>query len=193
VPPFSPFFLAILEHYQVQALHLHPYAVTLLAAFAFACEAYVGVEPSMALLRHFFHLRLTALEQHSWCVSFRAVDGLSFLGMNWAERTQGFWLGWVFVNARVAPLYFKIPAAAAMKGSGWAMEKLEDAVVAPVMARLAELAQAGLTGTTVVREFLSWRISPFRSTAARCGPSPALRTRCGSAPTGWTRPPLKLL
>jgi hypothetical protein len=42
----------------------------------------VGVEPSVVLLRHFFHLYLTAPEQHSGCVSFRAVDGLSFLGMN---------------------------------------------------------------------------------------------------------------
>jgi hypothetical protein len=90
VPPFFPFFLAVLEHYQVQALHLHPDAVTLLAAFTFACEAFVGVDPSVALLRHFFHLRLTMPEQHSGCVSFRAVDGLSFLGMNWTERTQGF-------------------------------------------------------------------------------------------------------
>jgi len=110
VPLFSPFLLAVLEHYQVQALHLHPDAVTVLAAFAFACEAYVGVEPSVALLRHFFHLRLTAPEQHSGCVSFRAIDGLSFLGMKWVERTQSFRHGWVFMNARVAALYFEIPA-----------------------------------------------------------------------------------
>jgi hypothetical protein len=65
VPPFSPFFLAVLEHYQVQALHLHPDTVTLLASSAFACEAFVGVELSVALLRHFFHLCLTTPEQHS--------------------------------------------------------------------------------------------------------------------------------
>jgi hypothetical protein len=87
VLPFSPFFLVVLEHYQVQALHLHPDAVTLLSAFAFACEAFVGMEPSVVLLCHFFHLRITAPEQHSGCMSFRAVDGLSFLGMNWTERT----------------------------------------------------------------------------------------------------------
>jgi hypothetical protein len=62
----------------------------------------------------------------------------------------------------MAALYFEIPAVAATKSSGWAMEKLEDAVIAPVMTRLAELAQAGLTGTTVVRKFLSWRIAPFQ-------------------------------
>jgi hypothetical protein len=34
VPPFSPFFLAILETYGIQAIHLHPKSVTLLAVFA---------------------------------------------------------------------------------------------------------------------------------------------------------------
>jgi hypothetical protein len=62
VPPYLPFFLAVLEHYQILALHLHLDAITLLAAFAFASEAYVGMVPSVALLRHFFHLRLVAPE-----------------------------------------------------------------------------------------------------------------------------------
>jgi hypothetical protein len=39
LPPFSPFFLAILETYGIQAIHLHPKSVTLLAVFAYACEA----------------------------------------------------------------------------------------------------------------------------------------------------------
>jgi hypothetical protein len=90
VPPFSPFFVAVLEHYQIQALHLHPDTVTLLAAFAFVCEAYVGMEPSVALLCHFYHLRLTTPEQHSGCVSFHIADGPSFLGMVWTEKVQGF-------------------------------------------------------------------------------------------------------
>jgi hypothetical protein len=36
VPPFSPFALAILETYGIQAIHLHPKSVTLLAVFAYA-------------------------------------------------------------------------------------------------------------------------------------------------------------
>ena len=52
VPPFSDFFYAVLRHYRLQALHLHPNSVLLLSIFAFYCEAYVGVMPSVALLRH---------------------------------------------------------------------------------------------------------------------------------------------
>jgi hypothetical protein len=34
LPLFSPFFLAILETYGIQAIHLHPMSITLLAVFA---------------------------------------------------------------------------------------------------------------------------------------------------------------
>ena len=56
VPPFSKFFYAVLRHYRLQALHLHPNFVLLLSIFAYYCEVHVGVMPSVALLRHFFSL-----------------------------------------------------------------------------------------------------------------------------------------
>ena len=58
VPPFSAFFDGVLEHYQIHMLHLDPQSVTLLAIFAFVCEAMVGIAPSVALFRHFFSLHL---------------------------------------------------------------------------------------------------------------------------------------
>ena len=60
IPPFSAFFNAVLEHYQIHMLHLDPQSVTLLAIFAFLCEAMVGIAPFVALLRHFFSLHLTS-------------------------------------------------------------------------------------------------------------------------------------
>jgi hypothetical protein len=43
-----------LETYGIQAIHLHPKSVTLLAVFAYACEAWIGIEPSVAYFRHLF-------------------------------------------------------------------------------------------------------------------------------------------
>ena len=77
MPPFSAFFCAILAHYQIQVLHLHPNSITLLAVFAYLCEAYLGVKPSVALFRHYYSLRVTAEEQCSGCVSFRIFDGVA--------------------------------------------------------------------------------------------------------------------
>ena len=65
LPPFSAFFNAVLEHYQIHMLHLDPQSVTLLAVFAFVCEAMVGITPSVALLRHFFSLHLIGARQSS--------------------------------------------------------------------------------------------------------------------------------
>jgi hypothetical protein len=56
VPPFSPFLLVILETYGIQAIHLHPKSVALLAVFAYACEAWIDVKPSVAYFRHLFSL-----------------------------------------------------------------------------------------------------------------------------------------
>ena len=56
VPPFSEFFYAVLRHYRLQDLHLHPNSILLLSIFAYYCEAHVGVMPSVALLCHFFSL-----------------------------------------------------------------------------------------------------------------------------------------
>ena len=76
IPPFSDFFNVVLEHYQIHMLHLNAQSVTLLAVFAFVCEAMVGIAPSVALLRHFFSLHLTDPRQSSRCVSFQEGDSI---------------------------------------------------------------------------------------------------------------------
>src|SRR4051812_24053889 len=59
VPPFSEFFSSSPHHYNLRALHPPPTPFLLLAIFAYYCEAPVGVRPSVALLRHYFSLRVT--------------------------------------------------------------------------------------------------------------------------------------
>ncbi|KAE8776024.1 hypothetical protein D1007_51411 [Hordeum vulgare] len=71
---FSSFLIAVLLHYQIHTLHLDPSSSVLLSAFAFLCEAFVGVTPSVALLRHFFSLELVYEEQCSGCASLRTAD-----------------------------------------------------------------------------------------------------------------------
>ena len=57
VPPFSTFFLQILDTFGIQMAHLSPNSVVILAIFAHFCEMFVRVPPSVALFRHFFVLR----------------------------------------------------------------------------------------------------------------------------------------
>ena len=45
VPPFLPFFMAVLDHYGIQPLHLRPDSYLLLVIFAFYCEGFWGSSP----------------------------------------------------------------------------------------------------------------------------------------------------
>ncbi|KAE8819361.1 hypothetical protein D1007_02863 [Hordeum vulgare] len=74
LPPFLSFLSAVLSHYQIQVLHLDPSSLVLLSAFAFLCEAFVRVVPSVELLHHFFSLELISVEQCSGCTSLEAAD-----------------------------------------------------------------------------------------------------------------------
>ncbi|KAE8788560.1 hypothetical protein D1007_37381 [Hordeum vulgare] len=58
VPPFSLFFIAILNHYGIQGLLLMPNSILLMSVFAFYYEAFIGVRPLVALFCHFFSLCL---------------------------------------------------------------------------------------------------------------------------------------
>ena len=97
VPPFSEFFYAVLRHYRLQALHLHPNSVLLLSIFAYYCEAHVGVMPSMALLRHFFSLRITGSHTlvSAGFVAYSKANAISKTG----KRVDGFQSKWVMLDA----------------------------------------------------------------------------------------------
>ena len=70
IPPFSEFFMAVLEMYGLHMLHLHPTVVVTLSLFAYVCKAYVGVVPSVALSHHFFTPHMGRSTWIFGCVSF---------------------------------------------------------------------------------------------------------------------------
>jgi hypothetical protein len=92
VPPFSPFLLAILETYGIQAIHLHPRSIALLAVFAYACEVWIGIKPSVAYFHHLFSLRPSGLNQNSGCVSLitTAVTEGNFTDLKWMKKVEDF-------------------------------------------------------------------------------------------------------
>jgi hypothetical protein len=57
VLPFSSFFFTMLETYGLQLHHLSPNSIVLVVIFVHLCEMYVGVWPSVCLLRLFHVLR----------------------------------------------------------------------------------------------------------------------------------------
>ena len=98
IPLFFDYFYAVLQHYGLHALHLHPNSVLLLSIFAFYCEAYVVVMPSVALLRHFFFLRIN--DGHtSGCANF-IVAGKANAISKAGKKADGFRSKWVMMDAK---------------------------------------------------------------------------------------------
>ena len=95
IPPFFPFFNAVMSHYKIHLLHLYPHSIILLAVFAFLCEAMVGIAPSVALFSHFFSLHLVDACRCSGCVASSGID------FELSPVVSGLRKRWVFVDAGV--------------------------------------------------------------------------------------------
>jgi hypothetical protein len=126
VPPFSPFFLAILETYGIQAIHLHPKSVTLLAVFAYACEAWIGIKPSVAYFRHLFSLRSSGLNQSPGCISFIATTRMEgdFIDLKWMKKVEDFQSRWFFIDILEESELFLVTEVPPVKLTTWASEAL---------------------------------------------------------------------
>ena len=68
-----------------------------LSVFAYLCEAFLGVMPSVALLCHFFSLRVSG-GNISACTSFVAYSKSNAISKA-GKRAEGFRSKWVMVNA----------------------------------------------------------------------------------------------
>src|SRR3954465_15851688 len=166
VPPFSEFFLSVLCHYNLQALHLHPNSILLLAICAYYCEAHVGVQPSVALLRHYFYLR-TSKGSPSACASFVACGNAMAIS-NPGKRIEGFRSKWVLVDAgRVHPR-LALPTEPPVSSGDCSRAELTDPCAKSMLAKMdadlksASMATAKLTGASLRREFLEHQLASLR-------------------------------
>ncbi|KAE8792788.1 hypothetical protein D1007_32657 [Hordeum vulgare] len=105
---------------EIHALHLDPCSLILLSASAFLCEAFLGVTPYVALLRHLFSLELASKVQCSGCV-FLKIGNVSAPGIPGVEllpEAKGFRRQWVFVEAARAGALFQPPSSPATPKQG---------------------------------------------------------------------------
>ena len=73
LPPFSPFFLDILEAFELQMLQLTPCATMTLGIFVHFCKMFVGVRPSVDLFRHYFIVKYAMLRDRPLVGCIRIV------------------------------------------------------------------------------------------------------------------------
>jgi hypothetical protein len=163
LPPFSPFFLEILETYGIQDIHLHPKSVTLLAVFAYACEAWIGIKSSVAYFRHLFFLRSSGLNQSSGCVSFIATARTEgdFIDLKWMKKVEDFRSRWFFIDILEELELFLVTGIPPIKLTTWASEALPEEALRTLRPRIHDLREAGVRRTMVRVEFVTRRIAPL--------------------------------
>lgn len=157
--------MAILEYYQTQVLHLHPSSVLLLAIFAFLCEAFLGVRPSVVLFRHFYELRLISSDQFLGCVTFRLGDmacGSKMIPMPTLREMRDFHSRRVLMEAQCPSPFLEEPVDFSERRKSWGQVWIRSKEYSALFARLAELKSQGLNGAMVAGEFLLRRITPLQ-------------------------------
>ena len=122
VPPFSFFLQAILKHYDFHLLHLQPNFVVLLVVFAYFCEAFLGVMPSVVFFRHFYSLRVTAQGEIFGCVSFRLAPrkAAGLIPMTVTKKVEDFRQRWVLVETHLLEPLYHLPHDLPVKTKRWA-------------------------------------------------------------------------
>jgi hypothetical protein len=153
----------ILETYGIQAIHLHSKSITLLVVFAYACEAWIDIKPSVAYFRHLFSRRSSGPNQSSGCVSFIATAGTEgdFIDLKCMKKVEDFRSRWLFVDILKESELFLIIGVPPTKLTTWASEALPEEALKTLRPRIHDLRKAGVMGTMVGVEFVTRRIAPL--------------------------------
>ena len=134
VPPFSRFFFAILHHYGLHALHIHANSILLLSLFAFYCEAFMGVMPSVARFRHFFYLHKTG-DNPVGCIGFVAARGGNAISRA-GKKVEDAVKRWVLMDAKCSQSSLKLPTAFPVSEKWWRSEKITDPSLTPLVKKM---------------------------------------------------------
>ncbi|KAE8807582.1 hypothetical protein D1007_16122 [Hordeum vulgare] len=127
LPPFLDFFSAVLEHYQIHALHIHPNSIFLLATFTYLCKGFLGVMPFLALLCTFYTMRRKE-GSITGRASFRMVDRMSeqFIDMALLKKVEKLKAHWIYMKVGQFSPLFAPPIGIVVKSSGLGHSNMED-------------------------------------------------------------------
>nr|CAH67963.1 OSIGBa0142I02-OSIGBa0101B20.6 [Oryza sativa] len=184
VPPFSSFFMDVLELYDLKMAHLTPNAVMTLAIFAHLCEMFIGVRPSLRLFRWFFTVQPVSPPSVVGGCYFQPRGPVLNRYIPCVLRKK--WDDWKsdwFYTPLADEARLRLPSQPPAQASSWrAPVDLGDGYDA-VLDRLAGLRSKGLTGAMVFGDYLRRRIAPLQRHARGAweytGPEDIMRTHQG--------------
>jgi hypothetical protein len=165
VPPFSSFFLLLLEEFGLQLHHLTPHSILHVAVFAHFMEMFMGVRPCTTIFRHFYALVGTGrTKREIGAYYFQLRHGMA--GSYISAFSSSKWEDWreVWVITEADPHdHLELPTEGPQSDrSTWKAKPTIPAELDPVLNRIKKLARSGLTSMMVLGDFLKQRIASLQ-------------------------------
>jgi hypothetical protein len=163
--PISPFFLLLLEEFELQLQHLTPHSILQAAIFVHLCKMFVGVAPCISLFHYFFVLvRSGKTRDHIGAYYFQTrpdpvvVYIPTFGGARWENKRSEGLIASTEANDRLI-----LPSnGPALDRKQWRTKPSLSPEFLPVLDRIKVLAAGGLTSMHVVDDLLKRRIAPLQ-------------------------------
>jgi hypothetical protein len=168
--PLSTFFKAILDFYGVRVNDLTPNSMLMLSTFAYLCEAFVGVPPSVTLWHHFFILQAKGKGQVFGGLSFqrRRNPRTKCLPSDFEGKWEDWRQSWAYITLEEPEPRMEVP-------HGVPEHDIDESNVvpemhsewAPVLKRISDLAEQGLYTSMLLADFVWRRFAPLRENPKR--------------------------
>jgi hypothetical protein len=165
LPP-SDFLRAVLNFYGIELVHLNPNGILHLSIFVHLCEAYLGIPPNFALFRHFFRVKPHPSQKSPALVGGAGVQLRQEFGGEYLDYTRkttnSDWKqNWFYIGNH-APSLPKRSGKRPEYKDCWLEEPEEVKFMPSLVKKILALKKAGLTGHSVVYDWLKRRIQPLQ-------------------------------
>jgi hypothetical protein len=169
--PISPFFLLLLEEFELQLQHLTPHSILQVAIFVHFCEMFMGVAACTSLFRQFFVLvRSGKGKDHVGAYYFqtRSDPIVTYIASLGSVRWENWRHDWVIARTEVSD-HLALPSdGPSLSRKQWREKPRLVPEFVPILDRIKELAVGGLSSMHVLDDFLKRRVMPLQGRPRLC-------------------------
>jgi hypothetical protein len=178
--PAGDFIRGLLHYWRIELQHLNPNGVLQIAVFVTLCEAYLGIDPNLELLKHYFVVNIMNAKDPDGgavpaavgaaSVQMRAGMTAEYPALTLPSSLSGWHSRWFYLKddpARPLPAF----TGRAILGPAhtWRDRPRPEAfrAISPAIEVIRKLREARLTGSAVLAHHLARGVAPLRTRVLR--------------------------